>query len=160
VISPSSSLVDSRPSIRPVTVQNFANHRRILPLYHFVIFGILVVNLIWTIIQLVRYPGWSSAVACAVALALVGLFYFARTFALSVQDRVIRLEMRLRLAAMLPSDLKARIPELDRDQLISLRFAGDAELPDLMREVLTNGIHRRDDIKRRIKRWEADTWRA
>ncbi len=146
--------------MRQEAPQNFANHRRLLPLYHFVIFGILLVNAVWSVVQLVRFPSWSAVLACAVGLALLGLFYYARDFALKVQDRVIRLEMRLRLAAVLPPDLKARISELDRDQLIALRFAGDAELPDLVREVLTNGVHSRDEIKRRIKKWEPDHWRA
>lgn len=140
--------------------QNFANHRRVIPLYHFVISGILLVNTVWSIVQLVRFPSWPTVLSFAVALALIGLFLYARDFALRVQDRIIRLEMRLRLAEVLPPDLKSRIPELDRDQLISLRFAGDAEVPDLVREVLTNDIHNRDDIKRRIKRWEPDDWRA
>jgi hypothetical protein len=146
--------------MRESAPQNFANHRRIIPLYHFVIFGIFVINAIWSIVQLVRFPSWPTLLACAVALALVGLFLFERTFALAVQDRVIRLEMRLRLAKVLPPDLQGRIPELDRDQLIALRFAGDQELPDLVREVLTNDMHNRDDIKRRIKKWEADFWRV
>ena len=146
--------------MRESAPQNFANHRRIIPLYHFVIFGIFVINAIWSIVQLVRFPSWPTLLACAVALALIGLFLFARTFTLAVQDRVIRLEMSRRLARVLPPDLKSRIPELDRDQLIALRFAGDQELPDLVREVLTNDIHNRDDIKRRIKKWEADYWRA
>ena len=146
--------------MRPPVPQNFANHRRIRPIYHFVIFGVFLINGIWSIVQLVRYPSWATILSCAVALALLGLFYYAREFVLKVQDRVIRLEMRLRLAAVLPADLKARILELDRDQLIALRFASDAELPDLMREVLTNAIHNRDDIKRRVKNWEGDYWRA
>ena len=146
--------------MRESAPQNFANHRRIIPLYHFVIFGIFVINAIWSIVQLVRFPSWPTLLACAVALALVGLFLFARIFALAVQDRVIRLEMKLRLAKVLPPDLQGRIPELDRDQLIALRFAGDQELPDLVREVLTNDMHNRDDIKRRIKKWEADFWRV
>jgi len=146
--------------MREEVPQNFANHRRIRPLYHVVIAGVLLVNAVWSIVQLVRLPSWTSGLACAVALALLGLFYYAREFALRTQDRIIRLEMRLRLATILPADLQARIPELDRDQLIALRFASNAELPDLMREVLTNGIHNRDDIKRRVKKWEADHWRA
>ena len=121
--------------------QTFANHRRIIPLYHLVIFAVFLVNAIWSIVQVVRFPGWSTGIGCAVALALLGLFYYAREFALSVQDRMIRQEMRLRLREVLPADLKARVPELDRDQLIALRFASDAELPDLVREVLTNDHH-------------------
>ncbi|HEX7253477.1 MAG TPA: DUF6526 family protein, partial [Thermoanaerobaculia bacterium] len=94
------------------------------------------------------------------ALAILGLFFYTRTFALTVQDRVIRLEMRLRLKKVLPPDLAARILELDPGQLIALRFASDPELPDLVREVLTNDIHDRDVIKKKIKDWQGDYLRC
>jgi hypothetical protein len=146
--------------MRQQAAQSFATHRRIIPLYHVVLFAVFLVNSIWSIVQLVRSPSWSTAIGSAVALALLGLFYYAREFALTVQDRVIRLEMRLRLRELLPADLKERVQELSRDQLVALRFASNAELPDLVREVLTNDIRRRDDIKRRIKKWEPDDLRA
>ena len=140
--------------------QNFANHRRFIPLYHFVTFGILVVNFIWAVYKAVRAFSFDTALGVVVAFALLSIFYFARTFALTVQDRVIRAEMRLRLAKILPPDLAARVEELDRDQLIALRFASDAEMADLMREVLTNQIRDRDEIKKRIKDWQADYFRC
>src|SRR6266542_318069 len=146
--------------MRQQAAQSFATHRRIIPLHHVVLFAVFLVNAIWSIVQLVRSPSWSTVIGCVVALALLGLHYYAREFALTVQDRVIRLEMRLRLREVLPADLKERVQELNRDQLVALRFASDAELPDLVREVLTNDIRRRDDIKRRIKKWEADDLRA
>jgi len=146
--------------MRDRTPQSFATHRRVIPLYHVVLFAVFLVNSIWSIVQLVRSPSWATVIGSAVALALLGLFYYAREFALTVQDRVIRLEMRLRLRELLPADLKERVQELSRDQLIALRFASNAELPDLVREVLTNDIRRRDDIKRRIKKWEPDDLRA
>jgi hypothetical protein len=140
--------------------QNFANHRRLIPLYHFVIFGILVVNLGYQLVTLYRQPSFPSVLAVLVAMALLGLSFYTRIFVLTVQDRVIRLEMRLRLNQVLPPDLRDRIEELSRDQYIALRFASDAELPDLVREVLTNRIQNRDEIKRRIRSWEADNLRA
>jgi len=140
--------------------QNFANHRRIVPLYHIGIFGILAINLIWRLVQLVRWPSWPALLELAVAVALLGLSFYVRIFALTVQDRIIRLEMRLRLKEILPADLKGRIDELDRDQFVALRFASDAEMPDLMREVLTNNIGNRDEIKRRIKTWVPDDLRC
>jgi len=115
---------------------------------------------LWSLVQLVRFPSWTTAFSVALALALLILFFYTRTFALTVQDRVIRLEMRLRLKHVLPADLAARILELDRDQLIALRFASDAELPDLVREVLTNDIHDRDVIKKKILNWQGDYWRC
>jgi hypothetical protein len=140
--------------------QNFANHRKFVPLYHFGIFAVFAVNVLWSLVQLVRFPSWTTAFGVALALALLILFFYTRTFALTVQDRVIRLEMRLRLKHVLPADLAARILELDRDQLIALRFASDAELPDLVREVLTNDIHNRDAIKKKIQNWQGDYWRC
>jgi hypothetical protein len=140
--------------------QNFANHRRFVPLYHFVIFAVFAVNVVWSLIQLFRSPSWTTALSFAVAASLLVLFFYARTFPLTVQDRLIRLEMRLRLKNVLPPDLQSRILELDKDQLIALRFASDAELPDLVREALTNDIHDRDTIKKKIKNWQGDYLRC
>ena len=140
--------------------QNFANHRRIVPPYHVGIFGILAVNAIWRLVALVRWTSWIALLDLLVAVALLGLSFYARIFALTVQDRVIRLEMRLRLREILPADLKGRIEELSPGQLVALRFAGDAEMPDLVREVLTNAIRSRDEIKRRVKNWVPDYLRC
>ena len=140
--------------------QNYANHRRFVPLYHFGIFGVLVINLLWSLVHLVRAFSLETAFGVLLALTLLGLFFYTRTFALTVQDRVIRLEMRLRLKQLLPPDLAARIPELRPGQLIGLRFASDGELPELVREVLTNNIQDRDVIKKKIKSWQADHLRA
>ena len=140
--------------------QNYRNHRRFIPIYHFVAFGILAINAIYSLVRLIRAPSFEAGLALAVAFALLCVFFFSRIFALTVQDRVIRLEMRQRLAAILPADLRGRIEELNRDQLIALRFAGDAEMPDLVREVLTNKIINREEIKKRIKDWQADDFRC
>ena len=140
--------------------QNYANHRRIIPLYHFGIFGVLVVNLLWSAVRAFRAPGFETALGVFLALALLGLSFYARIFALAVQDRVIRLEMRLRLKDTLPADLQSRIPELTRDQFIALRFAGDDEMPELLRDVLSNDVRDRDVIKRRIRNWQADNLRC
>jgi hypothetical protein len=139
--------------------QTFKNHRRFIPLYHFVLFAIFSVNAITALVKLVRMPSYDSALAFAVASALLVLFFYAREFPLTVQDRLIRAEMRTRLQSILPADLRGRIDELNRDQFVALRFASDAEMADLVREVLTNKIVNRDDIKKRIKKWEPDTFR-
>lgn len=81
-------------------------------------------------------------------------------FALTVQDRVIRLETRLRLERLLPADLKARILEFSVGQLIALRFASDAELPDLARRVLDEKVKDKKAIKQMIKTWKPDYLRA
>ncbi len=140
--------------------QNYANHRRFVPLYHFVLFGVLVVNLLWSVLRAVRAFSFESAWGVVMALALMVLAFFLRGFPLTVQDRVIRLEMRLRLKEILPPDLRSRILELTPDQLIGLRFGSDAELPELVREVLSNNIKDRDVIKRKVRDWQADHLRC
>jgi len=94
------------------------------------------------------------------AFALLTLALFARIFALTVQDRVIRLEMRLRLAELLPPDLRSRISEFTIVQLVSMRFASDAELPALARKVLDEKLSERTAIKRLVKDWQGDYLRA
>lgn len=140
--------------------QNFENHTKTVPAFHFVALPILTVNLLLAIYWLIRHPSWQHAfgVALAVALALVALY--ARLFALSVQDRVIRLEMALRLEKLLPGDLKPRIGDLTVNQIVSLRFASDAELPALTRKVLDEKLNDRKAIKRMIKDWKPDELRA
>ena len=140
--------------------QNFANHRKFVPGYHYVIFGILVINFIWSLYRLVRgLPGgpvFDRLLAVAMAVAFLLIATYARTFPLRVQDRVIRLEETLRMSKLLPPDLLARIDELRPGQLVALRFASDAELPELTRAVLEEKIVRQNDIKKRIRSWRAD----
>jgi len=138
--------------------QTYASHRRFVPLFHFVAFGILVVNLIARIYYLIRIPGFPTALDLAVAIALLLLAFYARTFPLVVQNRVIRFEERQRLERLLPADLQPRIGELSTGQLIGLRFASDAELPDLVRQALEGSSG--EAIKKRIKTWRPDHLRA
>jgi Family of unknown function (DUF6526) len=141
--------------------QTFQNHVRIVPLYHQFVFLVFVINLGWTIYHLVRSgASFESVVGVLMALALLVLFFYARIFALTVQDRVIRLEMRLRLAEVLPPELRPRIPEFNVAQLVALRFASDAELPALARKVLEEKLADRKVIKRLIRDWQADYLRA
>ena len=140
--------------------QSFENHTRWVPPFHFVVLPILAVNLVWSLYQLVKAPSWPTVLAVLMGFAFVGTALFARLFALAVQDRVIRLEMRLRLERLLPADLKSRIPDLSPDQFIALRFAGDAELPALVREVLDKNLTDRKQIKQKIRDWQADHLRA
>ena len=140
--------------------QTYANHRKFVPLYHFVSFAILAVNQTWAIVRLVRTPSWESGFGVLLAFALLCIFYYLREFPLKVQDRLIRLEMRLRLQQVLPADLRPRILELTAAQLVGLRFASDAEMTDLVRDVLANNIQDRETIKKKIKNWQADNLRA
>ena len=101
-------------------------------------------------------PAWETVLAALVAAAMVITIFLARVFALKVQDRVIRLEMRLRLRELLPADLAPRIAELTPGQLVALRFAGDRELPALVRRVLDERLQERKAIKQMIADWQAD----
>jgi Family of unknown function (DUF6526) len=141
-------------------VQNFKNHVRFMPLFHFFVFPVLGINFIWSLVQLKDGVNAESLRSVIVAAALAALALSARLMALSVQDRVIRLEMRLRMERLLPADLHPRIGEFTVGQLVSLRFAGDDELPVLARKVLEEKLADRNVIKHRIKNWRADFLRA
>ena len=140
--------------------QNFENHVRIVPGYHYVTLGIFGLNLIWSIYRVVRRFSAESVIALLLAVAFVLAAYYARIFALAVQDRVIRLEMRLRLAQVLPSDLRSRVNDFTVGQLVALRFASDEELPELALKVLAKKIADRKAIKRMIRQWNPDFLRA
>ncbi|MGA9883728.1 MAG: DUF6526 family protein [Candidatus Acidiferrales bacterium] len=140
--------------------QNFENHARFFPLFHFVVAPIFLLNIVWSIVRVVRHFSFGTIVSLLVAIALFLLALTARLMALKVQDRVIRLEMRLRLQQQLPPELRARIAEFTVDQLISLRFASDAELPSLAQKVLDEKLTSRKAIKRMISDWQSDLLRA
>ncbi len=140
--------------------QNFKNHARFYPPFHFVLGPLLIFNLIWTIVRLVRNPSIETTMLVVVAVCLFLTAFVARTMALTVQDRVIRLEMRLRMRELCSPDLVARLAEFTPGQLVALRFASDAELPLLARKVLDEKLNDRKAIKSLIKNWEADHLRA
>ncbi len=140
--------------------QSFENHARLVPLYHYVAGPILLINLIWSEVRLVRTPSADSIIGLLVALALILMFFYARVFALTVQDRVIRLEMQLRLARLLPADLQPRAATFTHKQLVALRFASDEEMPELCRKVLADNLTDQRAIKRMIRKWNPDYLRA
>ena len=142
------------------SLQTFENHARILPAYHYVAFPLFAVNFFFTLYQVVTAFSWANLVAFAVAVALILLFFLARVMALTVQDRVIRLEETLRMRALLPPDLQARIGEFTVKQLVALRFASDGELPGLARQVLDETIRDQKAIKKMVRQWRADHQRA
>jgi hypothetical protein len=115
---------------------------------------------VWSIERVIHQHTFGTVVSLLVAIALLLLAFNARIFALTVQDRVIRLEMRLRLQQVMPPDLRARIPEFSIDQLVSLRFASDAELRELARKVLDEKLTDRKAIKKLIRDWQPDLLRA
>ena len=143
----------------PDQKQNFDNHVRFVPVYHYVAGPILLVNLVWAVWSL-RAPSFPALLDVLVALALIILFLYARGFALKAQDRVIRLEMRLRMRELLPEDLQGRIDEFTPTQMVGLRFAGDAELPDLARKVLDENITAATPIKKLVTDWQGDYYRV
>lgn len=140
--------------------QTFENHARIVPAYHLVAFPLLVINLFYQLYQTFVHFAWGHLVAAGVAVALILVFFVARVMALTVQDRVIRLEERQRMRELLPADLHPRIAEFQTKQLVALRFASDAELPALARKVLDEAITDQKAIKRLITTWRADYLRA
>jgi hypothetical protein len=141
-------------------VQNFENHARFLPPFHFFVAPVLLINVIWCAVRAVRaFSPW-VVMALLVALALLVLAFVSRIMALTVQDRVIRLEMRLRMQQELPAELRARIPEFSTSQLVALRFASDGELSDLARKVLQDNLTDRKAIKKIIRDWRPDFLRA
>jgi hypothetical protein len=142
------------------TPQTYKNHARFFPLFHFVVAPILLLNVLNAIRHLYLQPSLSTGWALVVAAALVGLALAARLMALTVQDRVIRLEMRLRMQRALPPDLCARMEELTPAQLVALRFADDAELADLVRDVLAGTLRTQKSIKQRVRTWTPDHLRA
>jgi Family of unknown function (DUF6526) len=140
--------------------QNFENHAKTVPAFHFVVLPIFLLNIVWCVERLIHRHTFDTVVSLLVAIALLLLAFAARRFALTVQDRVIRLEMRLRLQQVLRPDLKPRIPEFTVSQLVSLRFASDAELPELARKVLEEKLNDRKAIKKLIRDWQPDLLRA
>jgi hypothetical protein len=141
--------------------QNFANHVRWVPGYHFFVMPVMAANFGWSIYRW-KVAGFSldAFIGVLTAAGLIALTLYARLFALAVQNRVIRLEERMRLERLLPQDLKPRIAEFTCGQLVAMRFAGDAELPGLARKVLTDQIQSGKAIKQMVQTWRADYLRA
>ena len=141
--------------------QNFANHTRLVPPFHFFVLPVLAINLVGQIYSWVRMGFAPSRILpILVAAALLLGFLSVRLMVLRVQDRLIRLEERLRYERLLPADLQPRIGEFTVSQLVSLRFASNAELPALARKVLAEKLASRKAIKQLIKEWRPDYLRA
>lgn len=141
-------------------MQNYANHRKFDVLFHFIVSPLLIINWVYAGLQLGQTVDTPHVVAFVTAFTLLLLALSARGMALTVQDRVIRLEMRLRLKDVLPAAQQGDIAKLTRKQMVGLRFASDAELPALVARVLTDNIRSADAIKKMVKTWVADDLRA
>jgi hypothetical protein len=141
-------------------VQTYQSHTRLLPAFHFFVLPVLLVNVFVASWRLVQVPAVGSAFAVVFAVALLMLALLSRSQVMTVQDRLIRLEMRLRLRQLLPAELQPRINALTHRQLVALRFASDEEMPGLVSEILGGKLHTGKEIKQRVKNWQADWLRA
>lgn len=140
--------------------QNFANHVRYNTLVHFIITPILFINLIWQIVRLVQEPNWDRAENLLLAVGLMLLSLAARMQALTVQNRLIRLEESLRYHKILAPDLALQAEQLPTGSKIALRFASDEELPELVRRAINGEFKSTKEIKLAIKNWRGDYLRA
>jgi uncharacterized protein DUF6526 len=140
--------------------QNFKNHARLVPAFHYGVFLMLLGNLVWSVYAF-RYGFHGQSLWVLVTtVTMIVMALSLRGQILTVQDRVIRLEMRLRFSGVLPQDVAARAANLGVKQLVALRFASDAELPELVRDVLAGSLAEPKAIKMKIQQWEADHLRA
>lgn len=141
------------------TPQNFKNHGRLDPPYHMVLAAVLGVNFIVVVAYLMNhfniFTSWLLILSIAAFIPMIKV----RSYPLKVQDRVIRLEERLRLQALAPAEWHAQIYRLTEDQLIGLRFAADDEVVELAKQALEQNLNRKQ-IKERIKNWRPDNWRV
>jgi len=139
--------------------QNLENHGRTDPPFHFLILGILATNfLVWTV-HIFFSHSLLDAWQIVLAIGLIVLAFKVRLYSLKVQDRVIRLEERLRLSTLLPEPLRMRIPELTEGQLVALRFAPDAEVALIVDTTLREKLSQKQ-IKELIQTWRPDYWRV
>ncbi|MGO9317297.1 MAG: DUF6526 family protein [Terracidiphilus sp.] len=139
--------------------QNLKNHGRIDPLFHIVLLLVLLANLIVSVVYTVHHPCFYSAWLVVLSVALILLALKARQYPIKVQDRIIRLEERLRLQALAPAEWHSQIYRLTEDQLIGLRFADDDEVVELAKQALEHHLTRKQ-IKERIKDWRPDHFRV
>ncbi len=141
------------------TTQSFANHTRFDPLFHFFLLPLGLAAIVLSVIRIIHRPTLASTLFLILSLGFFMIAGKARGYSLKVQDRVIRLEERLRLAMLMPEAGRARIGELTESQLIALRFASDAELPGLAMRALNEGLTNKQ-IKSAIQSWRGDYFRV
>jgi hypothetical protein len=140
--------------------QNFANHTRWHPPFHFFVLPVMLINFIWSIVQFVMAPGWNSGWWIVVSLALLVLTPFVRMNPLKAQDRIIRLEETIRYQQVLSPAVIQQAGALTVGQIVALRFAADDELEELVSAVAAGKLSKPKDIKQAIKNWRADTFRV
>lgn len=139
--------------------QDLKHHARFDPWFHAIGGFILLANLVITITHLVRHPSYWNGWLVALSVLIIFPFLRIRMYPLKVQDRVIRLEERMRLQALTPAEWHPQIYRLTEDQLVGLRFAPDDEVVPLAKQALAENLNRKQ-IKERIRSWRADHWRV
>jgi hypothetical protein len=139
--------------------QSMKNHARFDPIFHFFLTFVSLGTIIVSIVYVVRHPCFYSIWLVVVSVAAFLALFKLRSYPIKVQDRVIRLEERLRLQALAPEAWHSQIYRLTEDQLIGLRFAADDEVVELAKLALEHSLNRKQ-IKERIKSWRADDWRV
>ncbi len=139
--------------------QNLANHAKLDPLFHFIVLPVFALTAFGGTIHFLWHPSYHSASFFVISVAAVIAVLKIRIYSLKLQDRIIRLEERLRLTTLCSEPLRSRIPELTEDQLIALRFASDAEVPKLAERAISEKLSRAD-IKKAIQTWRPDYWRV
>lgn len=140
--------------------QNFSNHTRWYPLFHFVVMPLLAINLISHLVRYFMAPSWALFFWVLLSVVLILMALASRLMALKAQDRVIRLEERLRHDELCSAELLARTGGLTPGQIIALRFASDAELPGLVERTLNGEFAKPKEIKMAIKEWRGDYHRV
>lgn len=140
--------------------QNFSNHTRYFPLFHFVVIPIFGLNFIYQAFRFYQEPSLDRGVWVVVCLGFILLALAARLMALKAQDRVIRLEERLRYKELLSADLAGKANALRTGQIIALRFASDGELSGLVERTLNGEFATTKDIKKAVHNWRADHLRV
>jgi hypothetical protein len=138
------------------SAQDFATHTRFHPWFHFFALPVIAINFLFSLYMVFRHPVplviWNAVMSSALVVVAV----LTRVYGLRNQDRIIRLEERVRLASLLPEDLRARIPELHMSDLIALRFYGDDEVVGAVRAVLAGELKGKKEIKQGVKHWRPD----
>jgi hypothetical protein len=140
--------------------QNLKNHARVVPAFHYGVFPPLLLNFLWAASRLFSGVTGDAVIQVLLSIGLLLMAVSLRTQILTVQDRVIRLEMRLRLAALLSAEQQSLIARMTHKQLVALRFASDAELPHLVQLVTSGQLTSQKEIKSQIREWQADFLRA
>ncbi|HEY2898822.1 MAG TPA: DUF6526 family protein [Gemmatimonadaceae bacterium] len=144
-----------------IETQNFSNHKRNFPLFHFVAAPLLAIYLAYALYSLVRAPSIETTMRLVLAAGVVATMFASRVMAVTVQNRVIRLEMTLRLQRILgPVAAADALAMLPLQRLIALRFASDAELPGLIARVLSQELSTSAQVKQAIREWQPDLLRA